>query len=251
MSIYTASYFLYHFILSKTYNSSNIFKSLQNDFKTDKKNFNFVWRICSSTHAIIMFSISLYYWSYIYPNYRKKDFGSIDKLGSYEENTLNLMIGFLWYDLIIELYQTRQIDTLAHHIIGLLIHYSTLMTNNHASCYYTMIIYIAEGSTPWLNMCWVCFNTNRTKNLIYKISSFNLLITFFLCRVCMASYVVWHLNYYVKEWPWKTEPYIYQIYIFNYLVALFFAILNYYWFYKLVKMAIGGKKTISNDDKSI
>jgi hypothetical protein len=26
---------------------------------------------------------------------------------------------------------------------------------------------------------------------------------------------------------------------------------NYYWFYKLIKMAIGGKKTISNDDKVV
>jgi hypothetical protein len=164
---------------------------------------------------------------------------------------VNLMIGFLWYDLVVELCQTRQIDTLAHHIIGLLSHYSTLLTNNHASCYYTMMVYIAEGSTPWLNICWIYFNINSTDKLIYKISSFNLLITFFLYRVCLASYVFWHVNYYAKEWPWKTEPYIYQLYIFNYLVALFFVILNYYWFYKLIKMAIGGKKTISNDDKSI
>ena len=251
MLIYTGSLFLYHFILSKTSSGLNKFKKIQQELKTDKKNFSFIWRICSTTHAIIMFSTAIYYWSYIFPNYRKIDFSSMNKIGSYETTTFNLMIGFLWYDLVIELCQTRQIDTLAHHIIGLLSHYSTLNTNNHASCYYTMMVYIAEGSTPWLNLCWLGFNTNASNKLIYKISSINLMITFFLCRVCMATYIFWHINYYAKEWPWRTKPYIYQLYIFNYCVALFFAILNYYWFYKLVKMAIGGKKTISNDDKSI
>ena len=50
-----------------------------------------------------MFSTAIYYWSYIFPNYRKIDFSSMNKIGSYETTTFNLMIGFLWYDLVIEL----------------------------------------------------------------------------------------------------------------------------------------------------
>jgi hypothetical protein len=251
MFIYTASLFVYHFILIKSSNNSNILTKIKKDLNNNNKFFNFTWRICSTTHAIIMFSIALYYWGFIFPYYRKLDFNSIDKIGSYEKNTFKMMIGFLWYDSIIELCQTRQLDTLAHHLICLSALYSILITNNSAHCYYSMVGFIAEGSTPWLNLCWLYFNTNTTHKIAYKISSINLMITFFICRVCMATYVLWHVNYYVKEWPWKTEPYIYQLYTFSYFISLSFAILNYYWFYKLIKMAIGGKKTISNDDKSI
>ena len=191
-----------------------------------------------------MFLLSLNYWFFIVPNSRKIDFSSTTPLKSYEIFTMDIMVGFLWYDLIIELNQTRQFDTLAHHIIGLLTHYSTKITNNHASCYYTMMVYIAEGSTPWLNICWLCYNIKALENTIYRISSFNLIVMFFLCRVCMATYMFWHLNQYAKDWAWKTEPYIKQLYAFNYFVAVFFVVLNYYWFYKLVVMAMGIKNFI-------
>jgi len=251
MLIYTGSLFLCHYTLIKQSNNSNLLIKIKKELINDKKNFSFIWRICSSIHAIIMFSLTLYYWTYIFPNYRRMDFTSINKIGSYEKNTFKLMIGFLWYDLIIELYHSRQIDMLLHHIISLFGMYSIINTNNNAYCFYTMICLISEGSTPWLNLCWLYFNRNKTNKLFYKISSINLIITFFLCRVCMASYVVWHINYYKKEWPWETDLYVYKSYIISYCVTIFFTALYYYWFYKLIKVAIGGKKTISNDEKCI
>ena len=185
-----------------------------------------------------MFTLTLYYWFAIVPYSRKIDFASKSKLGSYEVFTLDIMVGFLWYDLVIELSQTRQLDTLAHHVIGLITHYSTLSTNNHASCYYTMMVYIAEGSTPWLNICWLCFNIGTLNTLVYKVSSFNLIVMFFLCRVCMATYMFWHINYYAKDWAWDQKD-IGKLFAFNYFVVVFFCLLNYYWFYKLIKMAVG------------
>ena len=250
MLIYTASLFLYHFVLSKIYNHLPIFRETRIALKTDKKNFSIIWRTCSTTHAVIMFSLSTYYWIYVFPKYRTRDFASIHKIETYEENAFQLMIGFLWYDMIVEISQTCQIDSVIHHILCLLSLYSTLITNNHATTYYNMMLYMAEGSTHWLNISWVCFNINALDNIICKLSSMNLMITFFLFRICIPTYVCWNLNYYSNEWPWETKPYTHQLFVFNNFLAFFFAILNYYWFYKLVKIAFGGK-TISNDDKGI
>ena len=268
--------------MSKIYNHSPIFRETRIALKTDKKNFSIIWRTCSTTHAVIMFSLSTYYWIYVFPKYRTRDFASIHKIETYEENAFQLMIGFLWYDMIVEISQTCQIDSVIHHILCLLSLYSTLITNNHATTYYNMMLYMAEGSTPWLNISWVCFNINAVDNIICKLSSMNLrsirvfvsiwiqkcglpisfscinifihekrlMITFFLFRICIPTYICWNLNYYSNEWPWETKPYTHQLFVFNNFLAFFFAILNYYWFYKLVKIAFGGK-TISNDNKCI
>ena len=194
-----------------------------------------------------MFSFSVYYWLCL----SKFNFREVGNLSAHQIISIDLMIGFLWYDTIVELMQTRQIDSLMHHLFGIVSHFSTRLSNNHATGYYTMMVYLAEGSTPWLNICWLCFNANYMGSLLEKIGSLNLLITFFLFRVCMPTYMTWHFNTYANEWDWKSERYVWQLFVLNYIVVLFFTILNYYWFYKLVKLAYGGKKVIEKEDKII
>ena len=189
---------------------------------------------------MIMFSSACYYWFYLNPTFDilvKTD-------GKLENQTLHIMMGYIIYDTIYELSSpTKQIDILIHHIIGFLSHLSTIYTQNNSALYYSMFIFLAEASTPFLNISWILYQLKYNNNLLFHICSILLLITFFIFRVILGPYAVYHLFIYKYTWGDSNNDNIsYYMWSCNTFIIILFALLNTFWFYKLIKMATGGSK---------
>lgn len=189
----------------------------------------------SLIHAITMFSRTSYYWVFL--NSDKK----IMESTHHEIVTIDIMMGYLLYDLIYESLFCQQRDVLAHHLLGLVSHISTRLSNNNAAIFYTMMIYIAEGSTPFLHLSWLINQLSLTKTTIFKFCALILLLSFFLFRIALGPVVIWHMYKFKNEWNNN------NLYYGNYLIIIMFVTLNYYWFRKLIQVAF---KSTSANDKS-
>jgi hypothetical protein len=87
----------------------------------------------STIHAIIMFYIAINYWLYENPKM------IFDKnVGETTALSIDYMLGYLIYDLIYELTNSKpHLDTLVHHILGILSNSSTRISNNGGAAFYT------------------------------------------------------------------------------------------------------------------
>ena len=186
-----------------------------------------------------MFSSTTCYWFYLNPSFDilvKTD-------GKLENQTLHIMMGYIIYDTIYELTSSsKQIDILIHHIIGFLSHLSTIYTQNNSALYYSMFIFLAEASTPFLNISWILYQLKYNNNLLFHICSILLLITFFIFRVILGPYAVYHLFINKYTWGIYDNSINYYMWSCNTFIIILFALLNIFWFYKLIKMATGGTK---------
>lgn len=186
----------------------------------------------SSVHAVIMFTMTAYYWLKINP-----EFVYITG-GAYENRCLDIMLGYLYYDIVQEIKQTCQIDTLGHHVMGFLSHYCTRFDDCDAAYFYTMVVYLAEASTPFLHACWTLHTFKMSSHPLFLPLSAILLLTFFVFRVLQGAYIIWHLWTDTVGWQGKK----YDEYM-NTVILVLFVALNYFWFFKLIQMATGiGKK---------
>ena len=123
--------FAIHFLLSKL---SSIFvpKFDSLNSKSKKMWFN---RGTSIFHAIILFVMTIYYWVFLNPSMK------ISNLYDYfEAYCLDIMMGYLWYDIFVELTSTRQFDTLGHHFLGLISHLSSRLSDNDGARFYRLIL---------------------------------------------------------------------------------------------------------------
>lgn len=88
------------------------------------------------------------------------------------------------------------------------------------------INYLAEVSTPFLNLSMYLYKNKMTNFKIYNLNIFDitskgLIISYFLFRVVLLTYLVWETAFYNNL----------------YYIQLGLALLNYFWFYKILKMA--------------
>lgn len=90
-------------------------------------------RFVSSVHAVTIFSVSAYYWLTI-----NTELSIASEMGSYERLSILIMMGYLVYDTFFELAASGgQLDTIGHHLMGLLSHATAVYTGNSASAFYT------------------------------------------------------------------------------------------------------------------
>ena len=185
----------------------------------------------STVHACVMFSMTAYYWLYINPTVQISSAGH-----KIEAFALDIMMGYLYYDILYELMTSRQPDALSHHILGVISHLSSRLSNNKAAAFYSMLVYIAEGSTPFLNISWLLYLLQLKKTNGFKICAAILILSFFCCRILLGPYMVYHMLYHREEWGIDGRG---ALYIGNTTIVSIFAVLNFYWFYKLLIVAIG------------
>jgi hypothetical protein len=188
----------------------------------------------SITHASIMFYLTVNYWLYINPSMEISSLISV-----YQSRVIDIMMGYLWYDMYIELTTTKQADTLAHHILGLISHLTTRFMNSGPAMFYSMLVYIAEGSTPFLHTCWLLNFLNMKNSIVFLAIAGVLIISFFFCRVVTAPYIVWHMYTNRGVWPAGDGWLLWS----NFGIVVFFTLLNWYWFAMLVKMALKPAKS--------
>ena len=88
-------------------------------------------RTVSTTHAIVMFSLSLYYWLFLNPTMQIGEY-----VDEYQAKCVLVMLGYLVYDTVFELSASKQVMTLGHHILGGASHISVLYSYNGACGFY-------------------------------------------------------------------------------------------------------------------
>mmetsp|Transcript_32112 Transcript_32112/g.54160 ORF Transcript_32112/g.54160 Transcript_32112/m.54160 type:complete len:250 (-) Transcript_32112:67-816(-) len=194
---------------------------------------SFCNRTVSTLHATIMFGQAVYYWIYLNPAVEIVS----DAIG-YESRSVLIMCGYLIYDTIFEFLHGGQALTLAHHILGGASHASSLYSANSAALFYCMIIFVAEGSTPLLNISWLLQKLGLSNTALFIGCAAALILTFFVVRVVLSAYMVIHMILYQRDWGPDTD----LLFWFNFVIVFIFGLLNYFWFYKLLKLAFGGKK---------
>lgn len=95
-----------------------------------------------------------------------------------------------------------------------------------------MMIYLAELSTPFLNVSWLLSEMNNAPTLLL-ITGGLLVLTFFLSRVVVGPYLFYHM---ITHWlPEGNEV----LYYTNFLIVVFFLLMNFYWFMQLLKRVFG------------
>ena len=187
----------------------------------------------STLHAVYMFFHTVEYFIYVNPGFEiLTDVSGISLL---TRHLLDSMMGYLWYDMTVELLGTRQTDTLLHHILGIASHMSTRLSNNSAAGFYSMCVYIAEGSTPSLNLSWFLHQL-KVSGSPFLFAAASLLASFFLCRVVQGPLLIYHM--WTRRKQWGGESGTTALFWGNFIIILIFVVLNFVWFSKLVALAV-------------
>lgn len=229
------AYALYCFIMYLL--SVPLSKVIIPNFKALDTKIQLLWynKAASFQHAVIMFSLTLYYWLVKNPSW------SIETPtdGQYESIVISIMIGYLLFDSLHDTYYGWSFDMFLHHTVGAVSHLLTLAYFNKAAMYVSMIVYLAEGSTPFLSISWIMNQAKLNHTLLFKIASFLLIFNFFVFRVIMSPICLYTMIHTRAAWG-DTDIDKYLFYG-NTIVVVFFVLLNQFWFYKLVQIAFGLK----------
>ena len=168
-------------------------------------------RIISSIHASC---ISWYALSYL--------LGYISEPSWINHSTVS--IGYALYD-ILDIYLRRKTllnQFIGHHslmILGMLPYiFNTYRSMPHYS-YYLAIHYLAEISTPFLNIAWYCHDKKREDSIVYKTSAYLTGLLYIPFRLITNTYLS-YISF--TRFPVFILP---QLAITG---------LNYTWFYKIV-----------------
>jgi hypothetical protein len=215
-------------------------------FEQLKKDIRHSWynRAVSTAHASIMFICAIYYWVYINPTMK---FSEVNTIHIHQRNTIDIMMGYIIYDTLIEMSTTRQLDTMLHHILGMISHISTRLSDSDPAAFYTLMVYLAEGSTPFLNISWIYHQLKLHNSLLYTFFTMSLMASFLVTRILVGPYMLNHFFSNKQAWGIDTDI----LYYGNSLVLLFFVILNFYWYYKLCRLVFMGKSSINKIDKAM
>lgn len=203
----------------------------------------------SSIHAVTMISLTAYYWIYFFePSFNFMSSSpsrpNLDTDG-FEARVVYIMMGYIMYDTYYEVAESpNPTDTaiILHHVIGFLSHSSTLLSGSRAALFYCMVIYIAEISTPFLNISWLLHNLGRDGSPLFLACSVTLLVTFSI-RTLVGPYALYHMRRHREDWGdyFGGDRITRFMFDGNFLVISFFSALNFFWFYKLLLMAFGSK----------
>lgn len=104
------------------------------------------------------------------------------------------------------------------------------------------MIYLAELSTPFLNVSWLLSELNNAPTVLLIIGGL-LVLTFFVSRVVMGPYLLYHMVTH-----WKPEENV-VLYYTNLLIVVFFILMNFFWFVQLIKRVVGPSKKKSKSEK--
>ena len=83
----------------------------------------------------------------------------------FQELTNDLMVGYLVYDTLSEIFVMNSFDLLmlGHHVLGGASHVACRIANSGVCSYYHMMVYVAELSTPFLHASWVMYTLGYTR----------------------------------------------------------------------------------------
>jgi hypothetical protein len=215
---------------------------------TEKQNLWFN-KAVSTCHAVLLYSLTVYYWLMLNNRFSM----GYQHQDCFELLLIDLMIGYLIYDMLYEMYDALntanlKTDILLHHILGFTAHIVTRFTLNKAAIFYTLIIYLAEFTTPFLNISWLCHQLNFQNSFFYKLCLTIGPPGYVVFRILLGPFVFFHMLYYSDQWQiyqdndkqYRFQPFEFQLFFYgNLIIVVFFILLNVYWFLKIIQIAFG------------
>ena len=94
---------------------------------------------------------------------------------------------------------------------------------------------LSELSTPLVNLFWILTKLDRRDSPLFAVTSWGMLITFFLCRLA-PEYWIWNILLTALFHPASVIiPLPVRVWVFFNYIA--FDILNIFWFWKMLKGA--------------
>ena len=190
----------------------------------------------SVVHAITMAFLAGYYWVVVNPKWVIEA-----TISPFQARMLDIMMGYLWYDAYAEKRMGGSWDIVAHHGVGFLSHVAVRTTNIGVLMFYTMMIFVAEASTPFMHVCWLLHALKRTDSLVFKFLSFCLLFFFFFSRVINSPHIVYSLTNYIAANGVDNRPILFYSLWGS---TIIFTGLNFLWFYMLIRMAFKPSKKV-------
>lgn len=212
---------------------SLIFPVVVNGYRKLPKATQFGWdnRAASIVHACVMFTATSYYWSILNPSMTREA-----EVSAHQTFLLDIMMGYMYYDAAVVLATTRDLEVLLHHVVGWISHISVRLTNSGPIAFYITMIYMAEGSTPLLHSLWMAHSLGKTSSKMFKALSVLLVLLFLVLRLVNGPYALYHMLVSKPDIPeWDDHPLLYWS---NWAILGIFVLLNYFWFYVLVKVAV-------------
>lgn len=206
------------------------FHKLPNETKT-------IWyfRATSSVHAAVMFVLSLYYWTRL-----NSDVAIHSDVSEYEGFLLDIMLGYIVYDTIVEIISTWDKEVMLHHVLGTITMLTTRMLGCGVASHYVMMIFLAEASTPFLHVAWLLNSMKMNHTVVFQFTVVMLILNFFIFRVLLGPFALYHM------WTDQTNLWdgIEWFYWINLFVVAGFTLLNFFWFHKLISIALKKPKEV-------
>ena len=105
----------------------------------------------------------------------------------------------------------------------------------HRFMFFIVYRFIAEYSTPWVNLRWIVYNIGDKKSKLYLFASIAMTLSFFLCRIAVIPWHTYKLCYVLfGSYGLQVPVYLNFYMLLNFFI---FDILNLFWFYKIVRGA--------------
>ncbi len=92
-----------------------------------------------------------------------------------------------------------------------------------------MLGFLSELSTPFLNCGWLMWHYKKNKKYkrLFNLNNFTIITLYFFTRIVNFTYINWYLYHNNPSFTYYVLPPIGLL-----------TIMNYFWFYKLCKLAI-------------
>lgn len=155
---------------------------------------------------------------------------------------IECMLGFLIFDTVIGLIQGFESSPrlmLAHHLMGILSEGLTLCLGVGAYC--TIVVHLAEGSTPLLHVSWLLLKRGQQKTTGFVATGVLLVASFCVLRVILPALLLGgHMATPAGRALWGDYSAVYWLQL---AVVVVFWLLNVFWFVKLLRVAAPGDKS--------
>jgi hypothetical protein len=196
---------------------------------------SFYNRSTATMHSIVVFCMTVHYYLHINPGY---EISKMIQHNSFVAMTNDIMIGYLFYDLIHELNFTEKSDkeTLFHHILGLATHMGARIMGSNISVGYHMMVYIAELSTPFLHLCWGMYAMGFKETKAFMVVCMLVLASYLFARIMWGPYILYHFYSHRNMWSSEADR---LLYLPNILILVAFNVLNLVWYKALLVKFFG------------
>ncbi|GMH40240.1 hypothetical protein BSKO_08144 [Bryopsis sp. KO-2023] len=147
--------------------------------------------------------------------------------------------GFFAWDFLVCVARVREdgFPFVLHGLLcGIFYNYVILTGNLHL---YGCAFLLWECSTPFTQFRWILHKMGLGESKLYVINGFLMIFSFFLCRICLGTYVT--LTYFIRSSSYMGSPEarISSLLLWEFrLMSLVLNGLNYWWFSKMVRIAL-------------